>query len=100
MVNNEAMEAAIHDLKSQNHPNYAVTARKFNINTTTLARHFKNKNVSLAENHSKNQKFFTNTQESIFIEHIKKLANLSIFLNLQIIKNLVMEAMKHPIDEH
>ena len=100
MVNNEAIEAAIHDLKSQDHHNYTATARKFNINTITLTRHFKNKNISLIENHSKNQKLFTDAQESIFIEHIKKLTNLSILPSLQIIKKLVVEAMKHSIDEY
>ena len=100
MVNNEAMEAAIHDLKSQDHPNYAATARKFNININTLARRFKSKSISLAEDHSRNQKLLTNAQEFIFIEHIKELADLSILPNPQIIKNLVVEAVKHLVNEH
>ena len=100
MVSNEAMEAAIHDLKSQDHPNYTATARKFNINVIILARHFKSKNVSLAEDYSRNQKLLTKAQKFIFIEHIKKFADLSIPLSFQIIRNLVVEAVKHSIGEH
>ena len=99
MVNNEAIKVIIHDLKSQDHPNYTVTAKKFNINIITLTQHFKNKNIFLAEDHSKNQKFFTNVQKFIFIEHIKKFVDLNISPNLQIIKNLVMEAVKYLINE-
>ena len=100
MVNNEAMEAVIHDLKSQDHPNYAVIARKFNISAITLAWCFKSESISLAEDYSRNQKLFTNAQESIFIEHIKKFADLSIPPSLQIIRNLVVEVVKHLVGEH
>ena len=93
------MEAVIHDLKLQDHSNYVATARKFNINVITLARYFKNENVSLVEDYFKNQKLFINAQEFIFIEYIKKFADLNILLNLQIIKNLVVEAVKHLINE-
>ena len=100
MVNNETIKAVIHDLKLQDHPNYAITAKKFNINVTTLTQHFKNKNVSLAEDHFKNQKLLTNTQKSIFIEYIKKFVDLSIPLNPQIIKNLIVETVKHLINKY
>ena len=100
MVNNEAMEATIHDLKSQNHPNYTDTARKFNINIITLAWCFKSKSISLMKDYSKNQKLLTNAQKFIFIKHIKKLADLDILPSLQIIKNLVVEVVKHPINKY
>ena len=41
MVNNEAIEAAIKDLKSQKKPNYAATAKSFNVNQNTFVQHFK-----------------------------------------------------------
>ena len=100
MVNNETMETVIHNLKLQDHPNYAATAKKFNINATTLTQRFKSKNVSLMEDHSRNQKLLTNAQESILIEHIKEFADLSILLNPQIIKNLVVEAVKYLVNKY
>ena len=54
MVNNEAIEAVIHDLKLQDHSSYVVIARKFNINTITFAWRFKGENISLAEDYSRN----------------------------------------------
>ena len=99
MVNNEAIEAAIEDLESQEKPNYAATARSFNVDQNTLARRFKGQSVSISEAHSRSQKLLSNAQEAVLIEHIKELADLGIPPSPQIIRNLVVETVKHPVSE-
>ena len=41
MTHNARITKAITDLESQNRPNITTTARKYEVNRTTLSRHFR-----------------------------------------------------------
>ena len=70
MVNNNAIELAISDLRSQNPPQYASTAQKYKVNRRTLMRRFKGENVLYDEARLKTYKLLTNAQELVLIDYI------------------------------
>ena len=86
MVNEAAIQEAIIDLKSQKAPNFAVTAKKHSVPRLTLTRRFKGETVSSAEAHSRHHKLLTNAQESVLIEHIRKLSDRGIHPTPQILE--------------
>ena len=49
MINNEAIEQAISDLRSQKPFKYAVTIKKYNIDRTTLMRRLKGEIIFYTE---------------------------------------------------
>ena len=51
MVNEEDISKAISDLRSQKKPNYARTAKKYNVDRTTLIRRFTHRTVLNQEAH-------------------------------------------------
>ena len=97
MVNETDIQQAISDLKSQKIPNYTQTAKKYNVQKTTLMRRFKGETVSTEEAHSRDQKLLTTAQESILVEHIRKLSNRGLPPTPKILENLVTEIVGHPI---
>ena len=99
MVNEADIQAAISDLKSQKTSNIAQTAKKHNIQKTTLLRRFKGETVSNIEARSKNQKLLINVQERILIDHIRKLSDRGLHPTPKIFENLIVELVKHPIGE-
>ena len=94
MVNEAAIQEAIIDLKSQKAPNFAATAKKHSVPRLTLTRRFKGETVSSAEAHSRHHKLLTNAQESVLIEHIRKLSDRGIHPTPQILENLVVEFVR------
>ncbi len=97
MVNEADIQAAISDLKSQEAPNFAATAKKFNLDRTTLMRRFKGKTVSNIEARSRHQKLLTNAQEVVLIGHIRKLSDRGLHPTPKILENLVVEIVGHPV---
>ena len=91
MVNEVAIQEAIIDLKSQKAHNFAATAKKHSVPRLILTRRFKGETVSSAEAHSRHYKLMTNAQESVLIEHIRKLSDRDIHPTSQILENLVVE---------
>ena len=97
MVNEEAIEQAVSDLKSQKPPQYAAIAEKYNIDRTTLMRRFKGETVSYSEARSRNNKLLTNTQELVLIEYIRKLSDRGLHPTPRILENLVLELVRKPV---
>ena len=97
MVNEAAIQEAIIDLKSQKAPNFAATAKKHSVSRLTLTRRFKGETVLSAEAHSRHHKLLTNAQESVLIEHIRKLSDRGIHPTPQILENLVVEFVRKHI---
>ena len=58
MVNNEALNAAIVDLKNQKIPTYNATIKKYNIDKTTLHQQFKNEQIFFGIKQFTTQKHF------------------------------------------
>lgn len=97
MANERAIEEAISDLKSQTSLNYAATAKKYGLERTTLMRRFKGESVSYSEARSRSNKLLTNAQESIVIEHIRRLSGRGLHVTPKILENLVQELVGQPI---
>jgi hypothetical protein len=91
MVNNQAILKAIDELKSQETPNIAETARKYGLAKNTLWRRYNGHTVSNSEARSRSNKVLTNAQEGVLIEHINKLSARNMHPTPQMVENLVME---------
>jgi hypothetical protein len=70
---NDRIELAIADLESQECQNYAATARKWNIERTTLSRRHKDVTDSKEDQYSYIVKILTNVQEDVLIRYINDL---------------------------
>ena len=70
MVNEEAIEQAINDLRSQELPNFTAASEKYNVHRTTLTRRFKGEALSYTEARSRSHKLLTNAEESVLLEYI------------------------------
>ena len=99
MLNIEAIEQAISDLNSQKVPNIRATAKKYNVVHSTLLHHFNKQTVSRNESQSKSNMLLTNAQESALIEYLNKLSTHGLHPTPQILKNLVVEIVKHFVGE-
>ena len=100
MPKNSSIKEAIDDLKSQEQPNLTATAEKYKIDRTTLSRRFKGETVSYDEACSRTHKLLTNAQESVLIEHCRKLSDRGMHPTPQILRNLVVEIVKGPVGEN
>jgi Tc5 transposase-like DNA-binding protein len=85
------IELAIADLLEQDEPTYRATARKYDINYTTLMRRFKGEQVSRAIANAEIRQRLSLEQEEMLIKHINKLSNRGIPPTSQIVKNLAEE---------
>jgi Tc5 transposase DNA-binding domain len=85
------IQAAITDLQSQERVNYSATAKRYNLERTTLAKRFQGKTVSNQEATSYARRQLTDTQEKTLIQYINKLSNQGIPPTPQIVKNLAVE---------
>lgn len=99
MVNEADIQAAINDLESQEPPNYRATAKKYNIDHTTLMRRHKRKTISNREARSIHQKLLTDAQEEVLLKHILDLSDRGIHATPQILENLIVEIVRHPIGQ-
>ena len=97
MVNEAAIEQAIDDLKSQNPPQYASVAKKYDLDRTTLMRRFKGEAFSYSEARSRSHKLLTNAQESVLIEYIRKISNQGLHATPKILENIVVELVRKPV---
>ena len=97
MINEEAIQHAINDLKSQKPPNYASTVKKYDLDRTTLMRRFKGESSSYSEARSRSHKLLTNGQESVLIEYIRKLSDRGLHPTPKILENLVVELVRKPV---
>ena len=100
MVNNQAIELALADLNSQEHPNYKSTAKKYSVDRNTLARRHKGLAVSRQESVSLHKKKLTNVQEQELLKHINKLSDCGLPPTPKIVENLVYEITKEPVGEN
>ena len=99
MSNNEAILHAIDDLNSQKIPNFAATAKKYNIVRSTFQRRFKGQTVPRSEAQSRSNMLLTNVQESALIECINKLSARNMHPTPQMLESLVVEIIGRPVGE-
>ncbi|KAM4061941.1 DDE superfamily endonuclease [Hirsutella rhossiliensis] len=89
--NFQHLTQAIIELQSQDRPKYAETARKYNIDKSTLWRRFKGKTASNHDANSYSRQKLTSAQEEILIGHVNKLTNRGIPPTPQMLKNIAEE---------
>ena len=99
MVNLEGILKAIDGLNSQEAPNIRATAKRYNIPRSTLQDRFNGKSVSRSEACSRSAMLLTTAQESVLSEHINELSARGLHPTLQMLENLVVEIVGHPIGE-
>jgi hypothetical protein len=91
MRNLDRIPEAIADLESQELPNVAATARKYDIERTTLRNRWKGKSTSMEECVSVYRQCLTTSQEQALILVINKLTDRNIPPTTAIVKNLAEE---------
>ncbi len=64
---NDQIKLAITNLKSQSHPNFSATVRKYEVERTTLAKRFRSETRSREEATSNSFKTLTNVQENVLV---------------------------------
>ncbi|KAM4061811.1 DDE superfamily endonuclease [Hirsutella rhossiliensis] len=81
MDHNPRIAEAIIELQSQDRPKYAETARRYNIDKSTLWRRFKGKTASNHDANSYSRQKLTSAQEEILIGHVNKLTDRELGVN-------------------
>ena len=97
MANNALIEQAIDDLISQDAPNVRETARKYDLVHSTLLRRYNGRTVSTAEALSQKRQLLTDAQEEVIIKYLNKLSDRGFHPTPQILENVVVEVVGHPI---
>ena len=101
MVNEAAISAAIVDLKTRSKPNYDATAKKHNIDRSTLRRRLEGKTTSSAMAQLEPRGLLdNNTLERVLIERIKTLWARGPPPTPAIVRNLVRELTQKAVGEH
>ena len=100
MAHNDRIAKAISDLESQNRPNIADTAKKWQLDRSTLSRRFRGETSSKAESISIASKKLSTTQEEVLIAHINKLSDRGLPPTPQIVKNLAEELAHEEIGKN
>src|ERR1700760_1323034 len=94
MDHNARIQAAITDLKSQERLNFAATAKRWNVERTTLAKRFRGETSTVQEATSYSRKQLTDTQEDTLIAYVNKLNDRGFPPTPQILKNIA-ESIAH-----
>ena len=97
MAHNKRIAAAIADLKSQDCPNIAATARKYDLKRETLSKRFRGEIGTIKDVNSYSRKRLTNTQEEVLIEYVNKLNDRGFPPTPQILKNIAESIAKEPL---
>ena len=94
MAHNDRIAEAIADLRTQNCPNIAATAKKYGVARTTLSDRFKGKSSTIEDVNSSIRQQLTNAQEEVLIDYVNKLSNRGFPPTPQILKNIAESIAK------
>jgi hypothetical protein len=94
MTYNARIASAIDDLEAQSRPNIAATAKKWQVDRTTLSRRFRGETGSNEEANSNSRQNLTATQEETLVKYINKLSDRGLPPTPQMVKNLAEELAK------
>ncbi|KAF4634702.1 hypothetical protein G7Y89_g3400 [Cudoniella acicularis] len=87
----DRMQKALAELKSLPKPNYAMIARKYDLERTTLAKRAKGQTTSREQFQSESHRCLTNAQERVLINQINHLTERGIPPTSQMVKNFAEE---------
>jgi hypothetical protein len=88
MDHNARIQAAIDDLKTQKRVNFAATARRWDIERTTLTRRFRGTQGTIEDANSYVRQQLTQTQEEALITYVNKLNDRGFPPTPQILKDI------------
>jgi hypothetical protein len=88
---NDRIELAVADLESQESLNYAQTAKKWDVDRSTLSRRHRGITGSKNDQYSYAVKALTNEQENVLVRYINDLSARGLSPTSQIVKNLAEE---------
>jgi hypothetical protein len=91
MDHERRIQAAIADLESQDRLNYAATARKWEIDRSTLSRRHRGETGLNRDANSYARRQLTDVEEEVLIKHINKLSDRGLPPTPQIVKNIAEE---------
>ena len=94
------IERAIAHLNRQETLNYVVTARLFEIESSTLRRRHQSLTISRTETYSNVHQRLNNVEEDELLCYINSLIDRHILPTIQIIKNLVKEMLKDSVNKN
>ena len=91
------IRSALADLDSQSKPNYTVTAKKWSLERTTLAKRHKGQTVSKQAAIAQHHQRLNARQEEVLIEHINRLTDRGMPPTSRIVRNLAEEMISLPV---
>jgi len=97
---NARIQLAIADLESQNRINYTTTAKKWDLDRTTLARRHRGETGTREKATSNSYKALTDLQEKALVKHINTLNTRGMPPTPQIVKNLAEELANRKLNKN
>jgi hypothetical protein len=91
---------ALAEIGSENKPNYAEYARKYELDRTTLSRRHRGKTVSRKEATSEHRQNLTTLQEQELIHHINHLSDRNLPPTAEIVQNIAEEMFRYIIGKN
>jgi Tc5 transposase DNA-binding domain len=85
------MQAAISDLESQDRTNFAATAKRWDLERTTLAKRYRGQTGTREDAASYTHRKLSDIQEAVLIKHINKLSDRGLPPTPQLVKNIAEE---------
>jgi transposase-like protein len=94
------IDLALAECEKEAIPNWSAIAKKHGVHRTTLRRRFKGSQRSFVESRSENVQRLTLEQEEVLISFINKYSDRSMPPTSQIVKNVVEELCRGPVDKN
>jgi hypothetical protein len=94
----QAMKAALAELKASSKPNYTEIAEEYKLKRYAVSRRHQGKTTSRADYFSNHRQCFTNIQEEILIDQINRLTDQGMPLTSQMVKDFTAEIIFISID--
>jgi Tc5 transposase DNA-binding domain len=99
-TNEAQLELALADLSKQSIPNFSGTAKRFQVNRTTLRRRFDGSQQSFRAAREDTHQCLTTAQEETLIGFINRLTDRSLPPTSQIVKNVAEELRGGPVGKN
>src|SRR5450432_2211962 len=99
-TNEAQLELALADLSKQSIPNFSGTAKRFQVNRTTLRRRFDGSQQSFRAAREDTNQCLTTAQEEALIGFINRLTDRSLPPTSQIVKNVAEELRGGPVNKN
>ena len=100
MVNKHDIVQALAEYNILEAPNYAIIAKKYYLERSTLSRRHRGKTTSREHFESQRLQNLTDVQERVLINQINRLTKRNLPLTSQIVKNFIEEIIRRRIGKN